>query len=522
MLTGIGLRNFKAFGDEMQEAPLSKITLIYGPNSGGKSSIIQALLLLKQSLQADYNKRFEHYKRELVLRGELVDLNSFQSLLHKHVDDRNLCLSLTYTDLDIDDDSAKFCIEMAFSERDGTTHVSEVSYKITSSNNDKALFEAAMDMDSYGTILGHNGVPFYEKDAVPISILGVGGLKGSNLYLSEYLPTLCLPELEEIRDQECDKKLLRAEQLGELRDLVEAQNSTSALLNARDRARSTPVDENFGRSLERIELNSNEVFALRPENIPQEYERHLHSLNYLGPLRSAPQRIYRRSREYDPLTGWTGTRGEHSANVLLGGSLVGTTMQWNVKQDVNRWFDTFEIPYQLEIMHLGDADDLAGEYITIALRDSRTDTWVTLADVGYGINQILPVIIEGIASHKGSIICVEQPEIHLHPRLQANIADLMIDTIADKREVNKQWIVETHSELLVRRIQTRIAQGDISPSDVSVLYVDPDDDDCEGSAIKQLRLDDNGYWLDEWPDGFFDEGYKQTRLARTARRNGND
>ena len=51
MLTGIGLRNFKAFGDEMQEAPLSKITLIYGPNSGGKSSIIQALLLLKQSLQ---------------------------------------------------------------------------------------------------------------------------------------------------------------------------------------------------------------------------------------------------------------------------------------------------------------------------------------------------------------------------------------------------------------------------------------------------------------------------------------
>ena len=51
MLTGIGLRNFKAFGDEMQEAPLSKITLIYGPNSGGKSSIIQALLLLKQSLE---------------------------------------------------------------------------------------------------------------------------------------------------------------------------------------------------------------------------------------------------------------------------------------------------------------------------------------------------------------------------------------------------------------------------------------------------------------------------------------
>ena len=78
MLTGIGLRNFKAFGDEMQEAPLSKITLIYGPNSGGKSSVIQALLLLKQSLKARYIKRFESHKRELVLNGELADLNSIQ------------------------------------------------------------------------------------------------------------------------------------------------------------------------------------------------------------------------------------------------------------------------------------------------------------------------------------------------------------------------------------------------------------------------------------------------------------
>ena len=511
MLTGLGLRNFKAFGDEMQEAPLSKITLIYGPNSGGKSSIIQALLLLKQSLQADYNKRFEHYKRELVLRGELVDLNSFQSLLHKHVADRNLCLSLTYTNLDIDDDSAKFCIELAFSERDGTTHVSEVSYKITSSDNDKALFEADMDMDGYGTILGHDGIPFYEKHAAPISVLGIRGLKASKLYLSEYLPTLCLPELEEMRDQECDKKLLRADKSDELRDIVEAQNSTSTLLNARDRARSTPVDEKLGRSLERIELKSNEVFALRPENIPQEYERHLHSLNYLGPLRSEPQRIYRRSREYDQLTGWTGTKGEHSANVLLGGSLVGTTMQWDVKNDVNRWFERFEIPYELDVFELGEAS-LAGEYITVALTDKRTGTQVTLADVGYGINQILPVIIEGIASHKGSIICVEQPEIHLHPRLQANIADLMIDTIADEPGKRKQWIVETHSELLILRLQRRIREGKIKPEDISVLYVDPNDESTEGSAIKVLRLGEDSYFKDPWPDGFFADSLNEQLL----------
>ena len=93
MLTGIGLRNFKAFGNEMQEAPLScKITLIYGPNSGGKSSIIQPLLLLKQSLRNNYPYR----ERLLVPRGGYTDLGSFQSLIHRHDLERELGISLKY------------------------------------------------------------------------------------------------------------------------------------------------------------------------------------------------------------------------------------------------------------------------------------------------------------------------------------------------------------------------------------------------------------------------------------------
>ena len=245
-----------------------------------------------------------------------------------------------------------------------------------------------------------------------------------------------------------------------------------------------------------------------PENIPSDYELHLHSVNYLGPLRSAPQRLYRYSNENDSLTGVTGSQGEFSASVLYGGNLVSTTLQWTVKQDVNRWFDRFEIPYQLDVIPFGEAS-LAGEYITIALYDKRTDTQVTLADVGYGINQLLPIIIEGAASEEGSIICVEQPEIHLHPRLQANIADLMIDTIADEDGKRKQWIVETHSELLILRLQRRIREGKIKPEDISVLYVDPNDESTEGSAIIPLRMDENGDFIDHWPEGFFDEAFNE-------------
>ena len=93
MLSELGLRNFKAFGDEEQKAPMSKITLIYGPNSGGKSSIIQALLMLKQSLDRKWSKN----RRSLMPRGEYVDLGSFSALLHKHATaNRELGISIKF------------------------------------------------------------------------------------------------------------------------------------------------------------------------------------------------------------------------------------------------------------------------------------------------------------------------------------------------------------------------------------------------------------------------------------------
>ena len=108
MLTGIGLRNFKAFGkgpnvlsaDEhgnltrTDTAPLSKITLIYGPNSGGKTSIIQALLLLKQSLMPNFSRSRE-LVRNLMPRGDWVDLGSFESIVHRHEKNRELGLSVS-------------------------------------------------------------------------------------------------------------------------------------------------------------------------------------------------------------------------------------------------------------------------------------------------------------------------------------------------------------------------------------------------------------------------------------------
>ena len=114
MLIELGLRNFKAFGDVDQRAPMSKITLIYGPTSGGKSSIVQAVLMLKQSaLEAGNASTIWG----LVTRGEYVDLGSYAALLHNHDQEKQLGISLTYGH-----GISELSAQMAF---DGVTDVNE-------------------------------------------------------------------------------------------------------------------------------------------------------------------------------------------------------------------------------------------------------------------------------------------------------------------------------------------------------------------------------------------------------------
>ncbi|HAS6144760.1 TPA: DUF3696 domain-containing protein [Vibrio vulnificus] len=109
----------------------------------------------------------------------------------------------------------------------------------------------------------------------------------------------------------------------------------------------------------------------------------------------------------------------------------------------------------------------------------------------------MPIIIESVIN-RDAIICVEQPEIHLHPKLQAHLADLFIESSKN----NNQWLIETHSEALMLRIQKRIRKNVIDKSLVNVVYVQAGDN---GSSIQNLPLDDNGRFLVHWPEGFFEE-----------------
>ncbi len=499
MLLEFGLRNFKAFGDKEQKASMSKITLIYGPNSGGKSSIIQALLMLKQSLDSEQDSG----RRELVPRGEYVDLGSFSALLHKHaIANRELGISikfLTHTQ------KTGYGVQMTFVEPEpkesatkDSSFLSEVRYQILDRNS--LLLDAKLKYKSNKNswdmlrllITKKNNPEMFSK------------IKNRS---NVFLPTLELQAEERIlklRQQYTQKpglqQKLELELIsGLIQELIWAliwwtpmqkqgqeQEDLKPLLTGLGPFAQylegilEQIPEQIPDLIQELELvhilmldiEPPKILDITPTDIPLSYNDLLNSITYLGPLRSYPERLY-------TVSGWdrnsVGVRGELTTHILYQDS--------NIIEEVNKWFERFEIPYRLEIREFGDVQ-LVGKYVSIALEDKRTKTSVTLADVGFGINQLLPVIIESMVSQPNAIICVEQPEIHLHPRLQANIADLMIET--SKGEDEKQWIVETHSELLIRRIQRRIREGTLNPNDVSVLYVDPGDDGSK--KVSQLGL----------------------------------
>lgn len=430
MLTRLRLKNIKTWASQLWEpgVELAPINLFLGPNSAGKTTILQMPLLLKQT--------FESPDRNLDLNlggqpTDLIDLGNFESVVHDHDEVRELGLGLSLRLPAARHGASEVDYEATFSSQHSAPCIQRLEIR-TRSGTESRVFTAQRQAKG-----------------------------GYLLEAPSYLPKQMGKRLDAKRTFQPERSLaFSADAIAELGQAgAEIQDLSLSLRQA------------IGRVV------------------------------YLGPLRERPERTYLWSG-VEP--GELGKRGEYAVHALLASDNSRKKQkeneeggrQWLVER-VSEWLNRLGVADELRLERQGKSR----HYELIVVRGRQR---ANLVDVGFGISQVLPMLVLAHVVPRGTTIIAEQPEIHLHPRAQGGLAELIVH-VAQTRDV--QFIVETHSEHLFRRLQTLIADEKVKTSECALYFVDRDE--AGSSELRRLELNEFGK-VANWPKQFFGDAIGET------------
>jgi predicted ATPase len=216
------------------------------------------------------------------------------------------------------------------------------------------------------------------------------------------------------------------------------------------------------------------------------------TLSYLGPMRAAPKRFEQWNQQRP---GTLGHDGRWTIQALLASATNGD--EHGLVEHVGSW-----------MKHLGLVEDMRVKQFTGSplhqVLVERGGITSNLLDVGFGVSQVLPVVTLAHFAARGSTVILEEPEMHLHPLAQANLADMFVDA-AGARGV--QFLIETHSEHLFRRMQYLVAAGGIDTNRVRMYFIERD---ASGATVpRRLEMDTYGR-VRNWPKHFFGDAVGET------------
>jgi len=539
MITSLHLGNFKAFA-ETQNIPVKPITLIFGANSAGKSSIIHSLALAHEAMRTG---ELDLFRTDL--GGSSIDLGGFRQYIHRRQASRRMGWGLTLS-------TSKFTGRL----KELLEPVANITLNITT----------GMPLDDQDQPV-QGAMPhviFYELESDGSTLLRMSRRPGNQMaldllpYKHPVLQRLISALLEGFTTtgtvSEEDLKNLE-KPIAEIISGLRGPMGTFFPKGLRDESR----DEEGAQQMSlfpvsrgnREEDLAKAVRFFLPRTLDELIQKlnrtvqsEINRLHYLGPLRSYPARHLAFAEHED-------------INWYAGGGYAWDVVRRNkeVRDKVNGWLcdaKKLSTPYELSIKNLLTIDDLSADYEEIVERvekdfvggdvdydyfgtlhgalselknkednlasiqelvllDRRTDTQVSHRDVGIGVSQVLPVLVSAYASQE-KIIAIEQPEIHLHPALQAELGDVFIESaLAGNKNT---FLLETHSEHLILRILRRIRETHrgtnngiaVTNNDVAVLFVTPDK---KGSQVINIPITEDGDFEAEWPEGFFEEREKE-------------
>ncbi len=541
MLTAIRVGNFKAFA-ESQRIPIRPLTLIYGANSSGKSSVLHSLILARHAQETG-----DLDVHRTNVGGEAVDLGGFRQFIHR----RDVSRRVDWT---MELDTATFTGRLAELLAPVRHIAASLAVGIALDDQGRPLIDALPEIHSY-EVLGD------DRSLVRMSKRRDGKLQLDRLdhehpvfreVVKAIVETSTTTESIQPSDYEgLDDAITEVvpEIIASVGKFLPEGLAKSEAFTPGAQASLFPVSR--GRRKEDLAA-AVRFFIPRTldellRGIGRAISEELNRLQYLGPLRSYPPRHLAFSQHHDP-------------NWYAGGGYAWDVIRSDerVRKMVNEWLgapDRLHTHYKLRLRYLLTIDDLDQDYTQIIetleqrfsgdepydwdlfgeiysalekikqneanltdvqelnLIDMRSNTIVSHRDVGIGVSQVLPVLVTSYAS-QNQIIAIEQPEIHLHLALQADLGDVFIQSALG--EGKNRFLIETHSEHLLLRVMRRMRETSndelpdgvpkISPKDVCVLFVEPDG---FRSIVREMPLNENGEMLKAWPGGFFEEGLQE-------------
>ncbi|HWZ43926.1 MAG TPA: DUF3696 domain-containing protein [Candidatus Saccharimonadales bacterium] len=426
-ITRISVKGFKSLAREVS-VTVAPLTILGGANSSGKSSILQPLLLLKQTLEANFDPG------ALLLSGPNVNFTSISQLLSRVGTERSDTLEVALS-------SGGNGIKSVF-RRDPKGGLGVVSTQYEASGQKTVVVHPDMAAIDFNDLLSEGDKAAYEM------------LSG---YLRDLWPGSII---EPVLSAERARCFLQPQLVLKRKQEDGGVEPSPAIL---------PVSSNI---------------------LTVDFVRLLKAIIHLPGLRGSPERTY-------PVTGvgsdFPGTFHAYTASVI---ALWQRTGDGQRLESVGKELESMGLSWHVRAQPVEDTQ-VEIKVSRLPHRSGSAEDDVSIADVGLGLSQVLPLIVALHVAAPGQLVYLEQPEIHLHPRAQSRFGKILVD--AAKRGV--RVVLETHSSLLLLAIQTAVAEKQIEPSDVCLHWFSRDADGI--TDVRSAALDENGAF-GEWPEDFAD------------------
>ena len=427
---------------------MAPLTGFFGTNSSGKTAILQFLLMLKQTVESSDHNRILHLGGD---QYSYVDLGTTYDISHRHRLPEKLKFSFAWIPKYINSLSLFMPRRRIISL--GSSHFFYDQYK-----TELLRFESEITID---------------EDQVSVDFFKYY-FKAEDNKLNDFYVTSSILSSQEESIYKLYKNGSLFEKLEDVEDSVNQELEDFRLL------------KNYGSwylPTSSFPQYNNWLSTLAPA-----YEDLFQNTYYLAPLRDYPKRIYLWSGE-NPQD--VGKQGASAFSAILASNKKNPEVQTAVAKALKELglIDSFRLNAIAE--NRG--------YYEVLVKRSPNSAEVLITDVGFGVSQVLPILVLCYYAPKGSTLIFEQPEIHLHPSVQAGLADIFIEVIKTR---NIQIIIESHSEHLLTRLQRRMAEEkDGFTNEDAALYFCKMNDQGDSELIT-LDIDDYGN-ICNYPDGFF-------------------